>query len=346
MLAVVFGVASALLLQFTLLASLVPLIFTFLCAIPAFVLVTPPIVFVVRHCGVCQHRLAAFLAGACFTASYVGTFATYEVLTNPHWSVDGSSLRWLFAAVALAAVVAGCCASIATTLCRALFFTIHEQDGTVCSTCAYRIDTIQGPACPECGTPRSALTRGHGALGYFAQRMHRWFVPLAIAWIIILGSCVAVFIARSAPFWRMLRTFPQHGAVLPHIETSSSLSPISRLFDGISTSVRIDGSQTMGLLASVYRPDFWATPLMEIRLGSIESRSGELIVADGDPKVRCILDESQTRAVLGQGLPRGLVDTLVKAAEDAGWKPLGLGAFPQGGEEVTVDVNAAFNERR
>ena len=212
----------------------------------------------------------------------------------------------------------------------------------MCSKCAYRNDNIAGAICPECGTPLSTLTRTNGVFGVMLRVVQRRFVLLSVMCLLLVACCVSVFVWRAVPLWRLLSVLPNHGDVAPHIRLTPATSFPTIPVDGVTVSTPSASQLDRGLLVSVYRSSYWSRPVMEVRLGVLESRNGRTRVVAGTPAVLCRLSPAYTADVLTNGIPFRVDDALNEAADRISWRPLTGMASNEADDVIEVPVDAMF----
>ncbi|NNF64225.1 MAG: hypothetical protein HKN07_08175 [Acidimicrobiia bacterium] len=259
-------------------------------------------------------RRTAFVAGAALGMGFVSTslFQFHLVAVSANSVVSSIFLVGIGALLLCGLTTAACSLT-------ALVVTTQEQLGRSCPSCMYPIhETAQTYRCPECGELANDLLSREEDTRRFVAWVNRWS-PYAL---LLTGVLAAVVLAIEAtPRFQSRTEFQRFCEQIGGQRCSSHFFESERARPPFSASVAIP-SDPSKLLLVVYDPDSrHDQPPMQIRLQwVIQMPTGyPPAFGDGNPAILCNLDRDQAQRVLRDGIPASLHDSLIAAANDAGW---------------------------
>ncbi len=278
-----------------------------------------PIPLAIWFSCLCQRVSRVYLAGHVYGSCYLAG----SLLTAQQWvpgaGAGASALDVLLLAGGI--VVVGFpfgCANLALwALNRLLFFRVVEQDGSLCSKCAYIIhDPSSSLQCPECGAPLRKR-EPQGNIGRYAH-----WVAVVLMCAMVSSWAIYLFVTQHSPATEFLSALDGEAAFGGAIVAGPWAN------DAIGTYLFIPGDTRV--LMIFYDPSPPAGfPTMQIRVGTLaKTPLGQVIPTDGTPIVHCDLDASQAEDILLRGVPDSLVERLLQRSRVAWGSPAATPVVP------------------
>jgi len=326
--------------------------FLYYCVQVGFMIVAfmPPL-FVGLYMGrCCQHKKYAFLSGQLVSSLYVlAIFLSLLFAKRGNIiMVADSSLLLFLAFVLLAGLISG----LANLLINWVYINyvshLVVQDGSLCVNCGYVVIHSPSEVCSECGTPKEAPITSFGGTYHFAEFLGRRYRILLLFVLILILFATSVFLMENIPIWKFCAKFAGDGELhmAYYQPAGGSTSSLDSNFVEVHRILN-DDAQGRVLIILCYHEKFLGEPLIQLRIGELKTFPGmsgqHTFHYDGTPRVVCELDEQQTKYIMGNDIPESLIEEMIKAADDAGWKPYPTAPpWPQWQPDVVVLANKHF----
>lgn len=299
-----------------------------------------PVPFAIVFTRHCQRIGTAAVVGLTFGMLYVAGFISTTAYFAPgslglaQWR---NVAEWAAASlgVGIACALGNC---VMCVFVRVFFFQIVEQDGTRCWRCGYIVgDPPVSTRCPECGTTTHPPTSRPSPFRRLLSRARqkRWYVIAAAILLIIMTPQLFINTSSTRGFRATLgRGQDVFAAALLDVQRQPSGLVIGfGSGEAIAVKRSIQSDPTKALLIVFDERDREDLPTLQLQLMAVVP--GPVGIDYGDPLVVCNFDDEQAAFVFENDIPPSLVDAMVEAANNAGWK--GVGTPGQFGELILID---------
>lgn len=280
--------------------------------------IAPPLLVGLYMARCCQHKRFAYWAGQICATGYVLTFfVACELLDMGPRIHNWNEFFYALSLSVGAGVLAGLAGLLTSWIYREFVAQLIEQDGTLCTSCAYCIDHAPTERCPECGTPKNTPTKGFGRIYHFAEFLgHSWRrlkYPFILAFLVSLTA----YTWHMYPSWRFYAKFGGYHATSPVYGPVTEEATVRVLQ---ATRILSQDAKRRTMIVQLRRRGFLDHGHIHLCVDFLKPRNPS---GNASPWIRqvisritCDLDQRQTNYVLDHEIPQSLIDEMLRALDE------------------------------